>query len=91
MFVNLERKNVNKKNFKDLEVLWRWQSPDDDLEGLTNFKPYVLRATPLVVDGVAYMSTGMSQVAAIEVDTGETLWVHDTEMRSDRLRSSYES
>lgn len=70
---------INAENFKDLEILWRWQSPDDQLEDLTNFKPYVLRGTPLVVDGVAYMSTGMSQVAAIDVLTGETLWVHDTE------------
>lgn len=68
---------INEKNFKDLEVLWRWQSPDDQLKDLTRFKPYVLRATPIVIDGVAYMSTGMSQVAAIDVVTGETLWVHD--------------
>jgi quinoprotein glucose dehydrogenase len=68
---------INKQNFKDLEVVWRWKSPDDELKELTRFKPYVLRATPLVVDGIAYMSTGMSQVAAIDLQTGETLWVHD--------------
>ena len=68
---------INKENFGDLEVRWRWQSPDDNLKDLTRFKPYVLRATPIVVDGVAYISTGMSQVAAIDAASGETLWVHD--------------
>jgi len=70
---------INGDNFENLEVLWRWKSVDSELEGKTPYQPYYLRATPLVVDGVAYMSTGFSQVAAIDVTSGETLWVHDPE------------
>ena len=68
---------IDAENFKDLEVRWRWDSPDKALEGKTLFKPFHLRATPLVIDGVAYLSTGLSQVAALDLHTGETLWVHD--------------
>ena len=37
--------------------------------------PY--RGTPLMIDGVVYMSTGLGQVAALDPATGETLWRHD--------------
>ena len=39
-----------------------------------------LVATPLMVDGVLYMSTPLYQGAAIDAVTGETLWVHDPRM-----------
>ena len=39
-----------------------------------------LVATPLMVDGVLYLSTPLYQAAAIDAATGETLWVHDPRM-----------
>ena len=36
-----------------------------------------LVATPLMVDGVLYLSTPLYQAAAVDARTGETLWVHD--------------
>lgn len=39
-----------------------------------------LVATPLMVDGVLYVSTPLYQAAAIDAATGETLWVHDPRM-----------
>ena len=68
---------IDRDNFQNLEVLWRWESVDKQLEDKTDFKPYMLRATPIVSGGVAYMATGLSQIAAINMDNGETLWVHD--------------
>lgn len=70
---------IDAKNFESLEIAWRWESADNELTGKTAFKPYFMRGTPIVVDGVAYVSTGLSQIAAIDVVTGETLWVHDPE------------
>ncbi len=34
-------------------------------------------ATPIMVDGVLYISTPLYQAAAIDARTGQTLWVHD--------------
>ena len=68
---------IDARNFSDLEVLWRWTSVDEAVEDEAPFKPFHLRATPLVINGVAYMSTGLSQVAAIDLHSGETLWVRD--------------
>jgi len=37
----------------------------------------LLIATPLMVDGVLYLSTPLYQAAAIDARTGQTLWVYD--------------
>ncbi len=74
-YSNLDQ--IDASNFKDLEVAWRWQSVDSELEEVTSFKPFYFRGTPIMVKGVLYLSTGLSQIAAIDATSGETLWVHD--------------
>jgi len=39
----------------------------------------VWESTPLMIGGVLYISTSLSQVAAIDAATGKTLWVYDPE------------
>ena len=68
---------IDADNFLELEVAWRWESVDTQLEESTRFRPGMLRGTPLMVGGVLFLPTGLSQVAAIDAGTGETLWVHD--------------
>ncbi len=63
-------------NTDDVEIVWRWRSPDNDIDGPQNSR---FESTPLMIDGVLYTSTSFSQVAAIDAGTGETLWVHRTE------------
>ena len=41
---------------------------------------YNFKATPLMVDGVVYISTPLYQAAAIDAATGKTLWVYDPEI-----------
>ncbi len=45
----------------------------------TRVRPSLRRliATPLMVDGVLYLSTPLYQAAAVDARTGKTLWVHD--------------
>jgi glucose dehydrogenase len=69
---------INRENVKSLKVAWSWDSPD--LEVLErNSKLYTLgyEATPLMIGGVLYISTSLSQVAAINAATGKTIWVYD--------------
>ena len=65
-----ELDQINKKNVDELEVLWRWQAEDVLGKPDTNWK-----ATPLYIDGVLYIPTGGSKVAAIDPATGETIWL----------------
>ncbi|MEC7968742.1 MAG: PQQ-binding-like beta-propeller repeat protein [Pseudomonadota bacterium] len=67
---------ISAKNIADLDVAWRWRSPDNDIEGVQNT---AFEATPLFIDGVLYTSTSFSQVAAIEAKSGNTLWQFDPE------------
>ena len=83
---------IDKDNVADLQIAWRWESVDGqfDLDRLLQEYPNLqvpndvdevqignLKAAPLMVDGVLYISTPFSQAAAIDAATGETLWVYD--------------
>jgi quinoprotein glucose dehydrogenase len=70
---------INASNVKDLQIAWRWTSPDHDLRFATpGIDPSVMHeATPLMIGGVLYTSTSLSQVAAIDAATGRTKWVFD--------------
>ena len=76
---------IDASNFSDLRIAWRWRSVDGnvDLEALRESeddRPISIRglqATPLMIDGVLYLTTALYQAAAVDAGTGETVWVHD--------------
>ena len=69
---------IDKQNVGDLEVAWRWDSIDNAvLEADSTLRVFVNEATPLMVGGVLYTSTALSQAAAIDAATGETIWSYD--------------
>ena len=71
---------IDADNFSRLKVAWTWRSADDELaEANPDLKTWVWEATPLMADGVLYVSTSLSQVAAIDAATGRTIWVYDPE------------
>ena len=69
---------INQSNINDVEVLWRWSSPDHAIqEANPEFRQLWFESTPLMIDGVLYTSTSFSQVAAIDPATGVTKWTYD--------------
>ena len=69
---------IDRNNVANLEVAWLWDSIDNAvLEADSTLRVFVNEATPLMVDGVLYTSTALSQVAAIDAATGETIWSYD--------------
>ena len=83
---------IDKENVANLEIAWRWESVDgrfniDQLmseypnllvaNDVSNVSIDSLKAAPLMVDGVIYISTPFYQAAAIDAASGETLWAHD--------------
>src|SRR5215472_1093370 len=78
---------INRDNAKNLHVVWRWKSPD---AAIRDAKPaigpgFMNESTPLMVDGVLYTSTSLSQVAAIDAATGETKWIFDPKVYENGL------
>ncbi|HIE91551.1 MAG TPA: pyrroloquinoline quinone-dependent dehydrogenase [Acidobacteria bacterium] len=69
---------ITPENFKNLEIAWRWTSISTDVTSQReNLHVGQFRATPLMIDGLVYVSTAISQVAALDAGTGETVWTYD--------------
>lgn len=70
---------IDRSNAKGLHVAWRWKSPDMAIkEAKPGVGPsFANESTPLMIGGVLYTSTSLSQVAAIDAASGETRWVYD--------------
>jgi quinoprotein glucose dehydrogenase len=70
---------ITPSNVKTLQMAWRHDSVDPrvraehpDLFIVNNF-----RATPIMVDGVLYLSNGVGLVEALDPATGRTLWTQE--------------
>lgn len=78
---------IDSTNAKNLHIAWRWKSPD---MAIKEAKPAVgpsmaNESTPLMVGGVLYTSTSLSQVAAIDAATGQTKWLFDPKIYENGL------
>ena len=68
---------ITPENVNHLKLVWRWDSPDEDVKARTRARPGFFKGTPLMIDGVLYVSTSLNQVAALDAETGETIWLYD--------------
>ncbi len=68
---------INRANVSDLKGVWHIQ-----LKSATDAK-YSGEAQPIVHDGVAYVSTGESDVFALDVETGETIWKYEGNLEDE--------
>ena len=63
---------IDRENFNDLEVAWRFKTENLGPRPESNFQ-----STPLVVDGVLYSTAGTRRaVVALNAETGELFWIH---------------
>src|SRR5262249_14195964 len=71
---------IGPDNFRRLNVAWNWRSAEENVvKANPQLKTWAWEATPLMVEGVLYVATSLSQVAAIDAATGATKWVYDPE------------
>jgi quinoprotein glucose dehydrogenase len=75
---------ITRDNVQRLTVAWRWESPDNAIVSANRGKlpafPASFKSTPIMVNGVLYIKTSLSQAAAIDTATGKALWTFDPEM-----------
>lgn len=70
--------HIDANNIDQLAVAWQWESPDGAIAGNNrNLTPSAFKATPLMIDGVLYIRSSLSIVAAIDAQTGTQLWMQD--------------
>jgi quinoprotein glucose dehydrogenase len=70
--------DINAQNLQRLQVAWEWKHWETPLEefGTT---PGFFESTPLMIDGVLYVTTPYNSIAALDAETGRELWRFDGE------------
>ncbi len=63
---------INRENVARLEVAWTYHTGE-----LSRAEKKTIECTPLVVDGVLYLTTGHLRVVALDAATGTTKWEFD--------------
>jgi glucose dehydrogenase len=81
-------KQINRANVTQLQVAWTYHTGD-----VSDGSKYPVRsafeATPLVVDGVMYVTTPFSRVIALDPETGKELWAFDPKLAMDTPRNLF--
>lgn len=70
-------KQINRSNVAGLKRAWTYHTGELDLGLRTAPFQASFSCTPLVVDGVMYLSTPSSRVIALDAETGKELWKFD--------------
>lgn len=67
---------INPENVQMLERAWVYRT-GEDYTGTEHAGRAAFEATPILVDGVLYLSTQTNRIIALDPETGEELWVFD--------------
>lgn len=63
---------INRDNAATLELAWTWHTGE-----LGRERQVTIECTPIVIDGVMYVTTGHRRVVALKADTGQPIWDFD--------------
>lgn len=73
---------INRANVATLKVAWTYHTGDIS-DGTSTVVRSAFETTPLMIDGVLYLTTPFSRVIALEAETGRELWTFDPHLRRD--------
>ncbi len=73
---------ITRGNVSKLKLAWEWRTDEGPMP---EFKttPGVFEVTPLMIDGVLYLSTPYNRVVAIDAETGHEIWSYDPKAYED--------
>ncbi|MBI3697134.1 MAG: pyrroloquinoline quinone-dependent dehydrogenase [Acidobacteria bacterium] len=74
---------INRSNVGRLHTAWTYHTGDVS-DGVKYPSRSAFEATPLVVDGVMYVTTPFSRLIALDPETGKELWAFDPHLNKDR-------
>jgi quinoprotein glucose dehydrogenase len=70
--------DINSTNVQQLHTAWQWKHWETPLKEYET-TPGFFEATPLMIDGVLYVTTPYNSIAALDAETGKELWRFDGE------------
>lgn len=68
--------DINRANVKDLEVAWTYRTGDVS-DGSKTAETSQFEATPIMVDGVLFISSPFNRVIALDAETGAERWTYN--------------
>ncbi len=74
---------ITRANVATLQVVWTYHTGEPDMAGMSH-RPPALEVTPLVVDGLMYISTPAGHVIALDPATGVERWRFDAGVNPHR-------
>ena len=78
---------ITAENFNTLEIAWRWTSLSRSVaEQNARIRPSAFKSSPLMAEGLVYVSTALGQAAALDAGTGEPVWTYDPRIYDDMDR-----
>lgn len=75
---------INRSNVNDLKVIWAYQMQPSSYGGAG-----LVETTPLVADGIMYLTEPPSTVTALDARTGKRLWTWSPEMPEEVLHIGF--
>jgi quinate dehydrogenase (quinone) len=83
---------INRENVSRLKRAWTYHTGETDRSGNQTDRHSVapFESTPIVVDGVLYLSTPSNRVIALDAETGAEIWNYDPQADSGKPRSYYQ-
>ena len=73
---------INRGNAAKLKVAWEWKTGEAPLPEFKT-RPGNFEATPLMIDGVLYLSTPYNRVVALDAASGHEIWSYDPKAYAD--------
>lgn len=73
---------ITRDNVKQLQIAWEWKTGETAKKEFET-RPGMFQNTPLMIDGVLYVSTPYNRVVALDAETGAERWTFDPETYKD--------
>jgi quinoprotein glucose dehydrogenase len=70
---------INRDNVKELRAVWTYRT-GDVADGSRTAETSQFEATPIMVDGMLYLSTPFNRVIALDPETGKERWTFDPKL-----------
>jgi membrane-bound PQQ-dependent dehydrogenase (glucose/quinate/shikimate family) len=79
-------KQINRSNVARLQRAWTYHTGEAESQQTSGGRTTAFECTPLVIDGVLYLSTPSGRAIALEAETGKEIWQFDPNQGSTGKR-----
>ncbi len=81
---------INRENVGNLKVAWTYRTGAEEVKGVAA-RNAAFESTPILIDGVLYLTTPYNRVIALDPATGMERWTFDPQVPLDRRYSELTS